>query len=142
MIRFGHPRDAETIAQSIGVHYNPRYDVVISNVTQEGNVLGGVLYTLYTKTSIHMHVSGFKPRWMTRDLLWVSFHYPFVKLSCSKVLIPVSSGNSKCLAFADNLGFKEEARISDVYQDGDLVMLSMRRDECRWLSLKPRTLRE
>ena len=69
----------------------------------------------------------------SRDILWAVFAYPFIQLQCKKVIGRVSENNSRALEFDLKLGFKEEARIRDVYPEGDLFILTMRRDDCRWL---------
>jgi hypothetical protein len=40
----------------------------------------------------------------------------------------------KALDFNRKLGFIEEARIAGVFRDADLVIMSMRREDCRWLT--------
>jgi RimJ/RimL family protein N-acetyltransferase len=45
----------------------------------------------------------------------------------------VPSGNKRALHFDKRMGFKEVARIKDAHPDGELIILSMRRDECRFL---------
>ena len=61
-------------------------------------------------------------------------------LSCFSVGT-ISSGNKELLAFNGRLGFTEECRIKDAYPDGDMVVLSMTRDQCPWLKIKPSTKR-
>jgi RimJ/RimL family protein N-acetyltransferase len=72
-------------------------------------------------------------------MLWISFSYPFEQLRVSKLIAQVPSRNRKALDFDLKLGFKQEAIVADIYPDGeDLLILSMRREDCRWLKLKPR----
>lgn len=125
------------IAEAAGTIFNPAVDRVISRV-EKGELYGGVIYTGYTLAAICLHQAGFRPNWANRDMLWVAFHYPFVKLGCKKIIGQVPASKTDILAFDQKLGFKEEARIRDVFPDGDLVVLSMTRDQCRWLSIKPR----
>ena len=54
----------------------------------------------------------------------------------------VPASNVRALEFDRKLGFIEETRIKDVFPDGDLVVLSMKREDCKWLNLKPKTLKE
>lgn len=89
-----------------------------------------------------MHVAAFRPRWINRDLLWAAFHYPFVQLGVKKVFGQVPEDNTKALELNRNLGFKEETRIADVYPEGDMVLMSMYKADCRWLSIKPRGIAE
>lgn len=142
MIVFGNEDHGQAICEAAGATYNPVVDVCISRVTSESKLLGGMVFTAYTKASIGVHVSGFSPSWINSDLLWVGFHYPFVRLGCSKVLSQVPASNSKALEFNRKIGFSEEARIKDVFPDGDLIVFGMKRDACRWLKIKPRSLKE
>ena len=105
-----------------------------------GKLAGGVVYYGYTGQSIRMHVASFRQRWLSRDLLWVCFDYPFTQLRCQKIFIEIKDTNEASLSFAQHLGFKEEHHIKDVYADGGLVVLAMYRNECRWLDIAPRQL--
>jgi RimJ/RimL family protein N-acetyltransferase len=106
-----------------------------------GKLAGGVVYYGYTGYSIRMHVASFRPGWLNRDLLWVSFDYPFTQLGCSKIFTEIKDDNEASLSFAQHLGFKEEHHIKDVYSDGGLVVLAMYRNECRWIDIAPRQLK-
>jgi RimJ/RimL family protein N-acetyltransferase len=137
-IRINDPCDTGYIAAEVGV---PRSDSdqCIARI-RDDKLMGGILYTGYTGRSVEMHVAGFDPRWINKDILWMAFDYPFNQLEVLKVLGRVSSGNSRALDFDYKLGFVLEAVIKDVYPDGDLLVLSMYSDQCRWLKLKPRTV--
>lgn len=137
MIESGNLEHARIIAEEVGWFFNPACDHVISR-SRNGKLLGGVIFTGYTGSSISIHVAGFDPRWINNDMLWIVFNYPFVQLGVRKLVGQVPSCNHKALDFDFRLGFKEEARITDVFPDGDLVFLSMRPEDCRWLKLKPR----
>lgn len=117
-------------------------DQVVSRVTHQGNLMGGVIYQDYTCASICMHVAGFVPNWLCRDLLWVAFSYPFKQLGCRKILVGIPESNLKSLEFVTKLGFNRECRIRDVYPDGDMIVSSMYREECRWLDLRRDALGE
>lgn len=145
MIVFGDPEHGYLIAKKAGCGFDPARDVIAANVTQPGNnLLGGVIFTNYTGASIALHCAGFTPRWISIDMLFVAFDYPFVQLQCSKVLLVIRSSNHKALEFASKLGFITEVIIRDVYPDGDrladMVILGMDRSACRWLGLEPRRL--
>ena len=140
MIQMGNIEHGAAIARAIPRMFNPACDTVISNVTSEGNLLGGVIYDGHTGPCIFIHQAGFDKHWLSRDMLWVAFHYPFVQLNCSKLCGTIPSSNTALLSFNCRLGFSEETRIKDAYPDGDMIILSMKRDDCRWLKLQPRGL--
>lgn len=54
----------------------------------------------------------------------------------------VPATNYTALEFDLKLGFIEETIIRDVYREGDMIVLSMYKDDCRWLKLKPQTIAE
>lgn len=139
MIIFNDQGYANRIAAAAGTIFNPAADTCIARV-RDGELLGGVTYTGYTGASIGMHVAGFADDWINRDLLWVCFHYPFAQLNVSKVIGQVPAHNTKALDFDLKLGFKVEARVPDVFPEGDLLVLGMYREDCRWLKLKPSSL--
>jgi RimJ/RimL family protein N-acetyltransferase len=129
------------IARAAGTYFNPECDIAISRVEND-QLLGGVIFTNYTGASIGIHVAGFHPRWLSRDMLWVIFNYSFIQLNCKTVFGQVPVTNSKALEFDKKIGFNEVARIADVFPDGDLILLRMRREDCRWLKLTPQHLKD
>lgn len=139
MITSGNLEHAYAIARAAGANFNPAHDHSVSRSNRDGKLLGGIIFTSFTGASIAAHVAGFAPRWINNNMLWISFSYPFEQLNVVKVVAPVPSRNLRALDFNYKLGFKQEARIADIYPDGeDLLILSMRREDCRWLKLKPR----
>lgn len=139
-IEFNNIEHGYRIAAAAGCIFNPAVDRVIS-VTSEGKLLGGNVYAGYTGASIHLHMAGFAPSWASRDFLWAAFDYPFNQLGCKKVFGQVPETNTRALEIDLKLGFKIEARIEDVFPDGACLVLSLAREDCRWLKLKPRGLK-
>lgn len=127
----------QQIADSAGCTFNPVTDRVIARVEQ-GRLLGGMIYSDYAGASITMHTAGFSPRWLSRDTLWAYFNYPFNVLGCKKIIVQIRSTNTRSLEFCSKIGCKREAIIRDVFPDGDLIVMGMYRDDCRWLKLRPR----
>ena len=140
MIEFSNHEHGYRIASAAGCIFNPACDQVIS-ITSQGKLLGGNVLTGYTGASIHLHTAGFAPRWATRDFLWVAFDYPFNQLGCKKVFGQVPEYNKQALEIDLKLGFKVVARIEDVFPDGACLVLALAREDCRWLNLKPRSLK-
>ena len=53
----------------------------------------------------------------------------------------LDASNTKSLELAKHLGFKIVATVPDVYVAGDELILGMRREECRFLDITPRSLK-
>lgn len=134
MIEFNNPEHGKRIGEKVGIGFNPPLDVVIAR-TRGGELLGGVIIKDYTGVSAFIHVAAFSPNWMNKDFLWVVFDYPFNQLKIATLFGPIKESNSKALEFDLKLGFIPSYRIRDVYPDGDMILLSMKRDQCRWLQM-------
>jgi hypothetical protein len=83
-----------------------------------------------------MHIAAVSEvNWMNRDLLWAAFDYPFNKLGVSVILGQICGSNEDALKLNRHLGFKVVAEIADAHMDGDLVIMAMKREDCRWLDI-------
>jgi hypothetical protein len=128
------------VADRAGCGWNPPMDSCIGVLRDADRPWGGVIYTGYTGKggSIEAHVAGDGVRWATRDLLWAAFDYPFQRLGCRVLLGRVNSSNLNAVKLDLKLGFKVATVIPNGYPNGDMLVLSMRRDECRFLDIQPR----
>lgn len=104
---------------------------------QDGKLIAGVLYDHYNGQSIAMHVAAEGKRWMTREYLWVCFHYPFEQLKVKKIIGLVDSTNLDAQRFDEHLGFEKEAVITHAGAVGDLIIYGMTKDKCRFLKYGP-----
>lgn len=142
MIVLNNSNHGHILAQRAGAFFNPAVDQVIARTDDDGTLRGGMLFNGYTGASINIHMAGFDEKWADRTLIWMCFDYCFNQLGCKKVFGQVPSKNARALEINRKLGFKIEAVVEDVFPDDDLVVLSMTRDNCRWLGRKPKKLLE
>jgi RimJ/RimL family protein N-acetyltransferase len=101
----------------------------------DGEIGAVVAYTNFQEKSCCMHQAAIAPNWISKDLLWACFDYPFNKLGVKVILATVASTNEEALRLDRHLGFIDKAYIEDAHTDGDLVILAMRRENCRWLDI-------
>ena len=115
-----------------------KFDETTTCIGQEidGEVKAVIAYTNYQEKSICMHVGAIQDNWISKDLLWAAFDYPFNILKVNVILATVASTNIEALKLNRHLGFIDKAYIEDAHIDGDLVILAMRRENCRWLDIK------
>lgn len=140
VIHINHPLHRHLIADALGKPLNEEDHFACISRTLNGDLLGGAIYHHYTGPAIGIHVASASPRWLTRNALYVAFAYPFDQLRVTKLIGVVPAINLPALAFDKALGFVEEATLQDVVPGGAAVILSMRREQCRWLSHKPKGL--
>ena len=100
---------------------------------RDGALVGGVVvdgFVLDARCSVHC--AGVGKTWLTREFLFAVFDYVFRQLNCNVVVNPVSSANMDSLKFTAHLGFTEVCRIAGGCTDGDLVLFTMTKGDCRW----------
>lgn len=97
--------------------------------------LAACLYEGFNGASILLHIAAEGKRWMNREYLWFVFYYPFVQLGVNKIIAPIESTNTSCSKFVEHIGFSLEATLVGAAPNGDLLIYTMSKDECRWLEL-------
>ena len=98
--------------------------------------IAACLYDSHNGASIVGHLSGVGRKWMNREFLWFCFHYPFEQLKVNKILGLVESTNLEAQRLDEHLGFRLEATLKNAAPNGDLLIYSMTKDQCKWLSLR------
>ncbi len=104
----------------------------IANVSPEGKIRGVVGFDAWNGASCEMHVAG-EGNWVTRELLRAVFDYAFNVAGLNVLIGMVPSTNARALRFDKHVGFEEVGRIRDGVPGGDLVILQLRRENCRYL---------
>ena len=103
----------------------------------DGNLVAVVGFASFMPNACQMHIGAVdEVNWMSRDLLWAAFDYPFNKLGVKVILGQINADNESALRLNRHLGFKVVAEIADAHMDGDLVIMAMRREDCRFLDIK------
>jgi RimJ/RimL family protein N-acetyltransferase len=102
---------------------------------ENGELIAGVVYNMYTGPSISMHVAAVVgKRWLTRDFLYRVFAYPFIQLGCNRVTGLVREDNLQAQKFDEHIGFVREGLMRGACDDGqNMILYGMLRKECRWL---------
>jgi len=86
---------------------------------------------------IHM---AFAPDWhfTPRALLDAVFGHAFNEAGRETLLGIVSSKNAKAMRMDLHLGFREVFRLPEMHDEGgDLVVLAMKKEDCRYLTRRP-----
>lgn len=108
-------------------------------LTEDGDLIAGVLYEQYNGASVMTHIGAVdNATWLCRKYLWTIFDYPFNQLKVRKILAPVGPTNKRSQRFVEHLGFTLESVIPEAHPDGDLLIYTMTKAQCRWLTLKDR----
>jgi L-amino acid N-acyltransferase YncA len=103
--------------------------------TADGEILGVFIYDGWNGASCEMHMAG-SEGWLTKKFLWAAFDYPFNKCGCKVVYTVIGSGNVRSLKIVKGFGAKEVARIPSAHPDGALVIVSLTKEDCKWIKEK------
>jgi len=99
----------------------------------DGKLVAAVYYDNYFVNSIFAHVVIEDKTCLTRDAIRAVFDYPFNQLKVNTVIGLVDSANTAAIKFDEHLGFKFLAKIPEAHRNGDLLLYSMNKSECRWI---------
>jgi len=100
---------------------------------RDGEMVAGVLYNNWNDTSVCMHIAAEGRHWCSRKFLFAVFDYPFNEAGKRVILGMVGSRNREAMRFDLHVGFKLHTIIPDAHPDGELHILTMRREDCRWI---------
>lgn len=142
-IIFNHPEMPAFLLARAGTRCLP--DDTNISVVRGNTLLGGVVFTNYTGPdgSVMLHMAGERGEWLTREMVLLPFHYAFHQLRVRKVFGTVPAQNEEVLAMDLRGGYTLEARIKDMFPgaNGDMLILSMYKEQCPWLKYKLRRFR-
>ncbi len=97
-------------------------------------IVAGVIYEQWNGRSLvaHMAASGR----LTPAYVAAIFDYAYNVCGVHKVILPVASQNLRSGKFVRKLGFREEARIRDASPEGDIILYTLKKQDCRFLGEK------
>ena len=100
-------------------------------LVRAGQIVAGVIYENWNKASImaHMVVEGR----LNKAFISAIFDYAYRVCGVEKVICPVVETNTKSMGLLRHMGFAEEARLRDCSPQGDIVLFTLRRQDCRFL---------
>ena len=100
---------------------------------KDGKLIAVVGYNSFLPNSCQMHIASTDVLWPTKDFLFAVFDYPFNKLKVKVIIAPICKGNFKPLNMCRKLGFEQVADIPYGHPNGDLIVVTMKRNQCKWL---------
>lgn len=101
-------------------------------VERDGNIIAGIVVNNYNGSNATVHIAV--KHSLPRDFLPVCFDYLFNQCGLKRVTGLVPTDNPKALKFDKHIGFREEFVMKDGHPSGDMHVLVMFKDDCRWLA--------
>ena len=110
-----------------------QYCVCFASLGREGEIIGVVVFSGFTEYDCHISVASSSPKFLTKKLLDVIFHYAFITSAKRRVTAIVEDGNTKAIDMNLRLGFIRESVAKHWYGNKDGIVLRMLREECKWV---------
>lgn len=125
------------IARENNGSYIPGRSQYIGLIDDENaEILAVCEFSEFNGASVCMHCASGRKNWLSKEFLWFVFYYPFAQIGVKKIISPVESDNAICRRFIEHIGFDLEATLKDCSPGGDLLLYTLSRENCRWLSLR------
>jgi RimJ/RimL family protein N-acetyltransferase len=100
-----------------------------------GELIAGVAYSDWNGPNIVCHIASDRSkRWLTRQFLWTIFDYPFNQIGVKRITVCIGQGNKDSVRFVKHLGFELETTLKSAHPTGDLLVLVMWKESCKWIS--------
>jgi hypothetical protein len=106
---------------------------VAFGLERDGKPICAVLFEEYTGRAMKIHVAKEPDSPIDRQWLYALFGYAFNQVKVHKLIGPIDSAHADALNFARRIGFVDEAVIKDAAPIGDILLLTMTREQCRFL---------
>lgn len=131
----GHSEAFEWVQARTGCVLTPNARAIEAR-DASGRIRGVVAYDHWTVNAVQAHMAVDAPV-VWRSLLPSVFEYPFLEAGKGLLLGVIPDGNKRSINMTKRLGFREAHRVVDGWAVGeDLVVMEMRRHDCRWLQRK------
>lgn len=118
------------VAERIGGFFDPQAMVAIG-WQSDGVLTAGASFRDWNGVSIEGQIAVDQP--MVRGFVRAIFDYPFRQLGAYKIIVTTSSTHHASNRLLHKLGFREEARLRDATPGGDLIICTLRAENCRFL---------
>jgi len=89
-------------------------------------------YNHFNGKSCHTHFY-YKGGYVPKDYLWFIHYYPFIQCGLDMLIAIIASANDKIVNLCHKLGYIEQYRLLHAHPEGDLMLATMQKDNCRFL---------
>jgi RimJ/RimL family protein N-acetyltransferase len=126
-------RVRDWVAERIGENLDDAN--VAIGIEEDGELIAGVAYNMYTGAAICMNVAATPgKRWTSKEFMYAFFAYPFIQLECRRVTGLVRESNSVSRKFDEHVGFTQEGVLREAFEDGEnAILYGMLKSECKWI---------
>lgn len=100
---------------------------------KDGEIIACAGYDRWHGTSIQHHIYVKHGAVVPRKFWWFIAYYPFEQLGVDMLIGMTPSDKPEALRLAAKFGYVEQYRIQGAIKDGDLVVQTLHKNDCKWL---------
>jgi RimJ/RimL family protein N-acetyltransferase len=126
-------RVARWVASMIGHPLMPWAGHVALGLEKGNDLVAGVVLENYNGVSAEVHLAGVGKHWMNRSMLFTFFRYAFEHLRLQRLSALVDVTNQTAIRLNEHFGFRIEHIIKGGSPAGDVALMGLRREDCRYL---------
>jgi RimJ/RimL family protein N-acetyltransferase len=104
-------------------------------LVKDNKIVAGVVYEGFNGASVKTHIAVDGKTYLTKEFIRIIFQYPFLQLKCKKLIGVVDSTNERALSLNRKLGFVAEGVLRGATVNGDLILMTMTKDQCKYLGI-------
>jgi hypothetical protein len=104
---------------------------------KDGELVCVVGYNCFNGKSCQQHIySDGIAKYAPRNFIWFIYYYPFIQLGLDLLIGIFPEDNANIIRLASHAGFEEKYRIDGGHPDGDLILCTMKKSDCKLLNIK------
>lgn len=114
----------------MGGFYTPEHSEAIG-LERHGRLVAGIIYEDWNRTSVVCHIA-IRGR-ITPEWLFAISEYAYIALGVHKIIAPCYTDNVRAMRILPKMGFIEEGRLKDAQPNGDVILFTMTKEQCKYL---------
>jgi L-amino acid N-acyltransferase YncA len=131
-----NPEHLKHFESILGVEFRSSPTYWASVLTNEGQLVGGMIYTNFTPFNCELSAVLDDPRCCSLNVLRELFSYPFYQLNLRRVTAVVRESNEKSSKVCQRQGFRLEGVHLHWFGEDHGLIWGMLKEDCKWLRLR------
>lgn len=125
--------DANICREWVVKNYNKAGNEIVSAIgfEKDNEITAVTGYSYFNGKSCHIHF--YLKGYVNKNYVWFVHYYPFIQCGLATLVAIMAASNTKILRLSRKLGYKEQYRLKDAHPDGDLVISTLLKQDCRFI---------
>jgi hypothetical protein len=101
---------------------------------KDGEIVCIFGYDNFNGKSCQQHIVYKQGEYVPRNYVWFVYYYPFVQIGIDLLIGMTPANNEKALRLSKHAGFVEKYRIVGAHPEGDIILSTLLKQDCRFLN--------